>query len=177
MDKEYPMSWFGDFIGKLLQAAADWVSRCIPEYNPHVWNDNPWVQNNNNCYNYGCDLQTNTFAQPGRAHGILLAWPQDMNCAAVTNGAVADGLVPVNCDEGCGCSDCQHQVALVISPASDYHWYRKQKEGFWGHKPGHTPAKNTDNNGAIVWNPETCARAPYTNFCGYFYVPKSQKIN
>jgi len=25
--------------------------------------------------------------------------------------------------------------------------------------------------------PETAARLPYTDFCGYFYVPKSQKIS
>jgi hypothetical protein len=68
-------------------------------------------------------------------------------------------------------------VALVVAPGIDYHWYRKQKEGFWGHKPGHTPARNTDNNGVVVSNPETCARAPYTDFCGYFSVPKSQRIN
>ena len=167
------MSWLGDFVGKLLQAAADWVARCIPEYNPHIWNDDPWVQSHNNCYNYGCDLQTNTFAQPGLAHGISLAWPQDMNCTAVTNGAVADGLVPVNCDEGCGCSDCQHQVALVISPGSDYHWYRKGRDGKWSHKMGPTPATNLDNSGNIITDPRTADRGSYTTFCGCFCVNKS----
>jgi len=65
---------------------------------------------------------------------------------------------------------------MVVAPGYDYHWYRKQKEGFWGHKPGATAARNYDNNGAVVYNPETCARYPYTDFCGYFYVPRSQKI-
>lgn len=167
------MSWLSDLIGRLLQAAADFVARCIPTYNPSVWNSDPYVQGNNNCYNYGCDIQTNTYAQPGRAHGILLNWPADMNCTAVTNGAQADGLVPVNCDQGCGCSDCRHQVALVISPGWDYHWYRKDRDGKWSHKMGGSPATNLDNNGNIITDPRTADRGSYTIFCGCFCVNKS----
>ena len=167
------MSWLSDLIGRLLQALADFVARCIPAYNPSVWNSNPSVQSNNNCYNYGCDIQTNTYAQPGRAHGILLNWPADMNCTAVTGGAQADGLVPVNCDSGCGCSECQHQVALVISPGWDYHWYRKDRDGKWSHKMGGTPATNLDNSGNVITDPRTADRGSYTIFCGCFCVNKS----
>jgi len=167
------MGWFSDFIGRLLQAAADWVARCIPQYDPHPWNDDPWVQSHNNCYNYGCDKQTNTYAQPGRANGITLAWPGDMNCTAVTNGAVADGLVTVNCDQGCGCSECRHQVALVISPGWDYHWYRKDRDGKWSHKMGGSPATNLDNSGNIITDPRTADRGSYTMFCGCFCVNKT----
>ena len=39
-----------------------------PVYNPGAWNI-PAVQPYNNCYNYANDHATNTFAQPGRAHG------------------------------------------------------------------------------------------------------------
>lgn len=167
------MSWLSDLIGRLLQAAADFVARCIPAYNPSVWNNDPYVQGHNNCYNYGCDIQTNTYAQPGRAHGILLNWPADMNCTAVTNGAQADGLVPVNCDQGCGCSACRHQVALVISPGWDYHWYRKDRDGKWSHKMGGSPATNLDNSGNIITDPRTADRGSYSIFCGCFCVNKS----
>ena len=67
-------------------------------------------------------------------------------------------------------------MALVIAPGQDYHWYRHQSGNFCGHKPGSTAARNTDNSGALVLNPETCNRGPYTNFCGYFYAGKSVKI-
>jgi hypothetical protein len=67
-------------------------------------------------------------------------------------------------------------MALVVAPGRDFHFYRKQLEGFWGHKPGSTAARNYDNNGAVILNPETCARAPYTDFCGYFYACKSMVI-
>jgi len=67
-------------------------------------------------------------------------------------------------------------MALVIWPGVDYHWYRHQMGGFWGHKPGSTAARNIDNSGVVVVNPETCNRGGYTNFCSYFYAGKSVKI-
>jgi len=97
-----------------------------------------------------------------------------MNCDAVTKGAIADGLVPVNCEEGCGCDECRHQVALVISPNWDYHWYRKDRDGRWSHKMGGTPATNLDNSGNIITDPRTADRGSYTVFCGCFCVSKSK---
>lgn len=67
-------------------------------------------------------------------------------------------------------------MALVIWPGYDFHWYRKHKEGFWGHKPGGTAAKNLDNSNQIIYNPEKCNRGGYTQFCGYFYACRSMKI-
>jgi hypothetical protein len=170
------MNVLADFLSKLIKALAAWIDRCIPKYEPNIWNSNYNTQIHNNCYNYGCDLQTDTFAQPGRAHGILLNWPADMNCNAVTAGAIADGLAKVNCDEGCGCSDCWHQVALVISPGWDYHWYRKDRDGRWSHKMGGTPATNLDNSNNIITDPRTADRGSYTIFCGCFCVNKSNVV-
>lgn len=167
------MNWLAEFIRKIIQAIADWMDRCLPQYEPGVWNNNAFVKCSNNCYNYGCDIQTNNFAQPGHAHGINLNWPADGNCEAVTAGALADGLVQVNCDEGCGCNDCHHQVALVIAPGIDYHWYRKDRDGKWSHKPGSTAATNLDNSNNIITDPRTADRGIYTVFCGCFCVNKS----
>jgi len=165
-----------DLIRRIIRAAADWADRCLPRYEPGIWNDSTFVQWNNNCYNYGCDIQTNTFAQPGKAHGVILNWPSDGNCRAVSAGAVADGLYRVNCDEGCGCSECQHQVALVIWPGVDYHWYRKDRDGRWSHKMGGTPATNLDNSGNLITDPRTANRGNYTVFCGCFCVNKSTVV-
>lgn len=141
-------------------------------FNPGFWND-PSHITRNNCYNYASNRRTDTFAQPGRASGHPIT---ALNCANVTAAALSDGLHHrYNCFPDS--EKPRWLMALVVAPGYDYHWYRKQKEGFWGHKPGGTAARNTDNNGAIVWNPETAARAPYTDFCGYFYACRSQKIN
>jgi hypothetical protein len=148
-------------------------------FNPNFWNADPNVRANNNCYNYGRNWRTDTFAQPGRFSGILLS-SANMNCLDVSNAAKKDGLV-----ERCNClpeSEYPRRlVALVIAPGVDYHWYRKQTNGFWGHKPGGTAARNVDNSNVLITNPETCDRGAgtsldYTNFCGYFYAGKSVKI-
>ena len=144
----------------------------LGKFNPGFWND-PSHIGRNNCYNYASNKRTDTFAQPGRGSGHQYT---ALTCAAVTAAAMSDGLHHR--------FDCfpdavkpRWLVALVVAPGYDYHWYRKQLEGFWGHKPGGTPARNVDNNGAVVMSPEMCARQPYTDFCGYFYVPSNQRIS
>jgi hypothetical protein len=144
----------------------------VSQFNPGFWNA-PAVQPHNNCYNYARNWRTDTFAQPGRAHG---AGTSTMACSNVTTAAMADGLV-----KRCTCLPIsewpRRLMALVIDPGWDYHWYRHQRGGFWGHKPGQTAARNTDNSGVLVTDPETCDRGGYTDFCDYFYAGKSVVIN
>ena len=144
----------------------------VSQFNPGFWNT-PTVQPHNNCYNYARNWRTDTFAQPGRAHG---AQTSTMACATVKTAAMADGLV-----ERCHCLPIsewpRRLMALVIDPGWDYHWYRHQRGGFWGHKPGQTAARNFDNSGVVITNPETCDRGGYTDFCGYFYAGRSVVIN
>jgi len=144
----------------------------LGHFNPGFWNDGAHI-GVNNCYNYASNRRTNTFAQPGRATGHQATV---MACDKVTAGALSDGLHKrFNCFPDS--EKPRWLMALVVAPGYDYHWYRKQLEGFWGHKPGGTAARNYDNNGHVIMNPETAARGPYTNFCGYFYACKSQKIS
>ena len=157
-----------------VEAAAVAAVTCQIEsaaFNPGFWND-PAHIGKNNCYNYASNRRTDTFAQPGLATGHQASV---MACANVTAASLSDGLHKrFNCFPAS--ENPRWLMALVVAPGQDYHWYRKQKEGFWGHKPGHTAARNVDNNNHVVLNPETAARGPYTNFCGYFYAGKSQKI-
>ncbi len=148
------------------------------KFNPDFWNLDPNVRWNNNCYNYGRNWKTNTYAQPGRFSGATAA---TMSCAEVKAAAMRDGL-----HERCDClpqSEYPRRLmALVVAPGVDYHWYRKQKSGFWGHKPGPTNARNIDNSGILVTDPRTCDRGAgtslnYTDFCGFFYAGKSVIIS
>lgn len=147
------------------------------KFNPDFWNNDSFVRLNNNCYNYGRNWKTNTFAQPGRFSGATAA---SWSCADVKAAAMRDGL-----RERCNClpqSEYPRRLlALVIAPGVDYHWYRKQKNGFWGHKPGGTNARNIDNSKILITDPRTCDRGAgtslnYTNFCGFFYAGKSVMI-
>ncbi|WP_030677487.1 hypothetical protein [Streptomyces sp. NRRL B-1347] len=143
-------------------------------FNPGFWNNDATVRLNNNCYNYASNWRTNTFAQPGRGCGNMY---KAITCAEVTRASLCDGMHHR--------FDCfpdsekpRYLVALVIAPGPgfiDFHWFRKQNEGFWGHKPGGTAARNTDNSGNVIYNPETANRGPYTVFCGYFYGCNSQR--
>lgn len=140
----------------------------LGRFNPRFWNRSPTVRRNNNCYNYASNWRTNTFAQPGRGCGAMY---KAITCAEVTRAALCDGMHHR--------FDCfpnserpRYLVALVIAPGPgfvDYHWYRKHREGFWGHKPGGTAAVRTDNSGHVIYDPRKADRGPYTTFCGYFY--------
>jgi hypothetical protein len=154
-----------------LKSTCCYIELCA--FNPGFWNNCKTIKQNNNCYNYGTNRRTDTRAQPGTGSGHP---NYTMQCANVSQAARYDGAH--------NRYDCfpdseapRYLMAMVVWPDVDYHWYRKHCEGFWGHKPGSTNAKNTDNNGNIIYNPETCARGGYTQFCGYFYSCKSMKVS
>jgi hypothetical protein len=127
------------------------------------WNGSGWVTKNN-CYNFAANLRTDTFAQPGRNSGHLLT---ALNCSNVSTAAVWDGWAAT-------CQPANNlTVCLVIWKNVDYHWYRKCANGVWCHKPGQTAARNYDNSGVVITNPETCNRGNYRTFCGYWYADDS----
>lgn len=140
-------------------------------FNPGFWNTSSTVRLNNNCYNYANNKRTDTFAQPGRATG---AGTSTMQCTNVGNGATSDGLKAYPTCATTGVP--RYYVALVIAPGVDYHWYRYQSNGYYGHKPGQTNAINTDNSGVVITNPQTANRGIYTSFCGYYTAPTTAAI-
>lgn len=135
-------------------------------FQPTYWNDGSTRQRNNNCYNYANARATNTFAQPGRAAGSMYS---SITCAAVHAAAVRDGLEPV-ADTLINASSYKNIAALVVGPNYDYHWYRRDSNGKWTHKPGGTAATNRDNSGNEITDPRTANRGAYTDFCGFFRV-------
>jgi hypothetical protein len=146
----------------------------VPPFNPGKWNT-PQIQPYNNCYNYANDIITNTFAQPGRGSGIFIA---NCLCATVSPAAISDGQIATA--NAAGPIADGHYIALVSAnhpQFKDYHWYRLDSNGMWSHKPGQTPAINTDNANQLIANPETANRGPYTDFCGYFHcIPANVNI-
>lgn len=141
-------------------------------YNPAFWNDPAHIRRNN-CYNYASNRRTDTFAQPGRASGHMYT---RINCAEVGTGAVSDGGTFACAPDG---QKPRWYMALVIAPGPgfvDYHWYRKATQGFWGHKPGGTAARNVDNAGRIVADPRTANRGPYTIFCRFMFAQKKMVV-
>ncbi len=138
---------------------------CAPLYEPQWWNDGGPIQWSNNCYNYASDYRSDTFAQPGLAAG---AEYQQLQCPDVRNGAIADQLILAPKKNKCPKEG--HLVALVVAPNSDFHWYRKGRNGYWSHKPGGTPVTNVDNSGNPIPDPRTADRGGYTDFCSFMIV-------
>jgi hypothetical protein len=139
---------------------------CAPLWEPTWWNDSGQVQWNNNCYNYGTNYRSDTYAQPGLANGAMYA---AINCTQVKAGAVADSLID---SPGANnkCPKEGHLVALVVGPNWDFHWYRKGRNGYWTHKPGGTEATQLDNSGNLITDPRTADRGGYTDFCTFMVV-------
>lgn len=155
-------------LDQALAAAACIIANTA--YNPGFWNV-PTVQPYNNCYNYAMNYKSNTFAQPGRISGHQYSGAP--TCAKVSNSAAWDGCKST-------CSGSNKNVALVIWPNTDYHWYRRNSEGFWSHKPGQTAVRKTDNSGIVIngttKTPFNCNRGPYTVFCSYLYSPTGMQV-
>ena len=137
--------------------------------NAHVFND-PAHVTRNNCYCFASNHMPDIrYARPGQRAGRPA---QSMTCASVIDGLRADGWVD-------GCQPNALTIVLVIWPNNDYHFYRLVTGGpywWWGHKPGGTPAKYTDDCGHAIYQfqgsgyaPNNICRGPYTDFCGYFY--------
>lgn len=139
---------------------------CAPLWEPAWWNDGGQKQWNNNCYNYGTNYRTDTFAQPGKANGNQYS---SITCAEVKSGAISDALI----DSPSANNKCPkegHLVALVVGPGWDFHWYRKGRNGYWTHKPGGTQATQLDNSGNLISDPRTADRGNYTDFCSFMVV-------
>lgn len=130
-------------------------------------------QPNNNCYAYGCNIASNTFPQPGRAHGNLLT-TATTNGPTVESFAVQDGLIALGGTKqalaefiktrqasAAGALD-GHFVALMISPPGDgnwqgdYHWARCDDNvnfASWSQKDGNDQVTNFDFAGNPITDP------------------------
>ncbi len=124
----------------------------------------------NNCYCFASNHRADVrYARPGRRGGHP--------ATALTCGAVVDGLRADGWKDGCQPNGLT--IVLVIWPGNDYHFYRLVTGGpywWWGHKPGGTPARYTDDCGHAIYQyqgkgyaPNNICRGPYSDFCGYFY--------
>lgn len=137
--------------------------------NAAVFND-PAHVTRNNCYCFASNhLADVRFARPGTRAGHP---GSPVTCDGMIAGLRADGWND-------GCQPNGLTIVMVMWPNHDYHFYRLVTGGpywWWGHKPGGTPAKYTDDCGNAIFQyqgkgyaPNNICRGNYTDFCGYFY--------
>lgn len=139
----------------------------VPKVNLEYWNQDDDLRRQNNCYNYSTNRVTNSFAQPGEAGGAIYT---EMTCAAVLEAASKDfGLERTEFFPFTQKAD-DTLIALVVAPAWDFHWYRRDADNHWTHKPGGTQATDKDHAGHPIEDPAVADRGAYTEFCGYFRI-------
>jgi len=137
--------------------------------NASYFND-PAHVTRNNCYCFASNHRPDIrYALPGRRGGRPAT---SITCGGVISGLRADGWQD-------GCQPNGLTIVMVIWPNVDYHFYRLVTGGpywWWGHKPGGTPAKYTDDCGHAIYQyqgrgyaPNNICRGGYSDFCGYFY--------
>lgn len=91
-------------------------------------------------------------------------------CESLIRGAIEDGLIPV---ETATDRNGYYLAALFFAEGEkDFHWYRKDDDGYWGHKNGREAASNLDGSGARIENPLNVRDARYPIFGGFFLVPR-----
>jgi hypothetical protein len=125
-------------------------------------------QCNNNCYNYATNIRTDTFAVPGEGSGRPIP-TTSLYCKSLRLAAFYDNLQDAPYADN-KCIPGRTLVAAAINPGVDFHWYRKNQDGYWSHKPGHTQATNLDASRQLITDPRTCDRGFYTEFCGFMVV-------
>jgi len=124
----------------------------------------------NNCYCFASNFRPDIrYARPGQRGGRPAT---SITCAGCIDGLRADGWQD-------GCQPNGLTIVMVMWPNVDYHFYRLVTGGpywWWGHKPGGTPARYTDECGHSIYQyqgrgyaPNNICRGGYTDFCGYFY--------
>lgn len=139
----------------------------VPKENTNFWNSKSSIKSNNNCYNYSTNRITNDFAQPGDASDNIYT---ELTCDDVQKSAASDlGLEPTSFFEYTTANDFT-LIALVVEKDIDFHWYRRDSNNMWSHKPGTSEATNLDNKDKPIKSPETADRGPYKEFCGYFKI-------
>lgn len=130
-------------------------------------------QANNNCYNYACNIATNSFALPGRRHGKHY-WDGNgqLTPESVRAAAEADGLITLGDAQMPLASAVQqiklmelgdgHLVALLISSQNekikwlgDFHFVRcdDREAGRWSQKNGPDQVTNFDFEGKLLVDP------------------------
>ncbi len=163
------------------------------------WNKNGH-KGKNNCYNYATNVLNDKYSQPGGAtdpnwppQGVGPNLTADEWCAKIIARAIDDGLTVVQGSSTPGDAEPSDSnlIALVVKPGGkgkdgpgDYHFYRRDGNGGWSHKPGGSAARTQQNfdeppaAGANVTDPRNPAQTGgYTRFCAYLHVPKNPPPN
>ena len=142
-----------------------------------------------NCYAYALKLENDPRTnrpfqekpQPGEFSGNKLAKeelmgePDDIKTLIDTRVAADPAILNLTYEEVTSANHVAREgnwvVALAYSTTDrDYHWYRRDADGTWSHKPGTLRVRAWDASGNQITDPASCDRGNYDCFLGYYEV-------
>jgi len=135
----------------------------------------------NNCYAYAfvdMDLNRLSKPQPGFKSSMRPIRADNYTCESFIGRVLADNedalFLGYDSDIAFRNTDCdRHLVFLAVDTVNkDYHFYRRNTDGFWTHKPGSGEVLHVDSKNKLILNPYECAREyehyNYSTPCGFF---------
>lgn len=152
--------------------------------NWHACHDHNWQKCslNANCYSYALNRPEYFWSVPGigfakaEAKKYIACFNNYFKEISLTEyrnellqGAIRDGLIPIHepIDR-----ECYYLTALFFAHNEyDFHWFRKDDNGFWSHKDGWHAVSNKDDEGDLINLPSKTTHSPYSIFGGFFLVP------
>lgn len=177
------------------------ISGYEPAYEPWLWLARE-IKESMNCYAYAFDVRDplliskcrknngndcrQYFPQPGAVNGDrnALDASERRNCAVVEHLMKLDVPEVKKTDFYSKCPPGHSKIALVVDPGEDYHFYRQDPDGYWSHKAGSGKVKREDALRRRIFNPAGAVRDSrwegsdlnYTDFCGFYCVPRNHPI-
>jgi hypothetical protein len=139
-------------------------------------------KNGVNCYSYALNNSKYYWAVPGHGYahteGKIYFDHFDLRFQddslenfrkKIIDGAVSDGLIPITQPVE---KDGYYLSALYFpTHIHDFHWFRKDSDGFWSHKNGYKEPSRLDDEGIPIHDIQKANHKNYPLFGGLFHVP------
>ena len=171
-----------------------------PICNLKAWNKNKNLKESHNCFAYAMNAVDNElveecgksdactvgFHQPGYASGYGKFSNQDeKGCGDMVARLWGDNPVVKASSFEERCPMETSKIALIVDPKRDYHFVRQDSDGYWSHKPGAMEVTRLDASKRPIIRPDKALfiyknhKEPliYTEFCGYFCVPRNKPVH
>lgn len=177
------------------------MSGSEPVFAPERYNQNPLVQETHNCWAYGMNVldpaQLSQCVGKGSRCRLMYHQPGgtkrragNLHTAGGRSCPTVERLMKLDVPDirkttfKARCPRGTSKIAMVVHPGEDYHFFRQDLDGMWSHKDGANKVKRFDAEGLPITDPFTASRnyrpkgsfLNYTDFCGYYCVPRKRMI-
>lgn len=143
----------------------------MPKYNKKNWEkiykENDYYKHN--CYAYALEQFndksiTNNKPQMGYYGYPYKIKPSSLkSCSDLSHRVIIDNPHIYKIYYNKKCKKGYYKTFLFLSPNSDYHWFRQDKNGMYSHKPGLTQITDKNTDSKKINNPLTACRSRYSN--------------